>query len=287
MRKLFLFGLTLLGMLAAFALLTPLIYSVDGTLQNLSATLRSPQAGSPLGTDQLGRDFLARLTQATRTSLGMALLCSVSAGLLGTLLAVIAGSQRGIVDKLLSGFTDICSAIPPLLQILLICAVLSAVSIEPIKALYISLTATMWVEYFRLFRVVVKTTMVGDAVEASRLLGFNWRYVLRRHLLPEITERWLILTTLGTANAVLSIATLGFISVGIQPPRAELGQLMTEGLVHFQEAPWLILFPVGILFIFVLALSLLTHETTTHGAETHSTETHGTANQLNPTDEKR
>ena len=253
--------MALLTLLGLFGLVTPLVYNVDGAAQNLSATLLSPQAGSPLGTDLLGRDFLARLSQATRTSLGMALLCSISAGVVGTLLAVVAGARGGLIDRLLSGFTDICSAIPPLLQILLLATVLSVIAIEPIKALYIALTATMWVEYFRLFRVVVRTTVVSDAVEASKLLGFGRWYVFRRHLLPEIIERWLILVTLGTAQAVLSIATLGFISVGIQPPRAELGQLMTEGLVHFQEAPWLILLPVAILFVFVLALALLTQYT--------------------------
>jgi peptide/nickel transport system permease protein len=251
-------GVLIMVLLALFALLTPWLHGIDGSAQNLEASLKAPAQAFPLGTDLLGRDFLARLAQATQTSLGIGFFVALSTGIFGLLLAFIAGFSPDWADRLICFGVDACAAIPPLLQILLIASLFSTLNFNAIESVYIALTATLWVEYFRLFRVVIKTVLSSDAVEASRLLGFNVFYIARRHILPEIAERWLLLVTLGTAQAVLMIAALGFISVGVSPPHAELGQLMTEGLVHFQEAPWLMLFPIFIVFAFVAALALLT-----------------------------
>jgi peptide/nickel transport system permease protein len=99
--------------------------------------------------------------------------------------------------------------------------------------------------------------LAGDAVQASRLLGFGPVYILRRHLLPALAPVLGTLLAFSTAQAVLALAALGFIGVGLQPPTPELGLMMIEFLPHYEEAPWLITAPVALLMLLVLGMMLL------------------------------
>lgn len=102
--------------------------------------------------------------------------------------------------------------------------------------------------------------LAGDAVQASRLLGFGPGYVLRRHLLPALAPVLGTLLAFSAAQAVLALAALGFIGVGLQPPTPELGLMMIEFLPHYEEAPWLIAAPVALLMLLVLGMMLLVSE---------------------------
>ncbi|GKR04202.1 hypothetical protein KAM472_39800 [Aeromonas caviae] len=97
-------------------------------------------------------------------------------------------------------------------------------------------------------------------MEASRLLGFGHAHVVRRHLWPELAPQLLTMMAFGLAGAILTLSTLGFVGVGIQPPTPELGLMMTEALPHYQEAPRLLLAPILVMGLMLLALVLL-HQT--------------------------
>ena len=246
-------GLALLGLLALFALLGPWLVGASPVVQDLRNTLAPPSAQHWLGTDVLGRSALARLAHAAQLSLGMALLAAVSAAVPGTLLGIVAAWRGGRTERALLMLSDSVLAIPGLLLVLLI----AALAPGALWALCAGLSAALWVEYFRVSRAVARPVLAGDAVQASRLLGFGRGYVLRRHLLPALAPTLGTLLAFTTSQAVLALAALGFVGVGMQPPTPELGLMMTEAMPYYEEASWLIAAPTALLVWLVAAMMLL------------------------------
>lgn len=247
-------GLLILALIALFALAGPPLIDIDPAEQDLSASLMRPGTLHWLGTDLMGRSVLARLAEATRLSLGLALLSALGAAVPGALLGLLAAWRGGFIERLLVMLSDAVMSVPGLLLVLL----LAALAPGQYWALHVGVALYLWVEYFRVTRAAVRPLLASDAIEASRLLGFGTGYLLRRHLLPALTPLLGTLLPLGTAQAVLAIAALGFINVGLQPPTPELGLMMIEFLPHYQEAPWLMAAPVSVLVLMVLGMTLLT-----------------------------
>lgn len=245
-------GALLLAAIAAFAALGPLLAG-DPARQDLWASLQPPTLQQPLGTDVFGRDVLARLAHAARLSLGLALLAALTAAVPGVLLGVAAAARGGRVERALVLLSDAVMSLPGLLLVLL----MAALAPGRHEALYAGLALSLWVEYFRVSRAASRPVLAGDAVQASRLLGFGFGHVLSRHLLPALAPVLAPLLAFSTAQAVLALAALGFIGVGLQPPTAELGLLMTEALPFYEEAPWLMAAPVALLMLLVLGMMLL------------------------------
>ncbi|MYM33306.1 ABC transporter permease subunit [Duganella sp. FT94W] len=246
-------GALLLLLIAAFALLGPWLIGVDPAHQTLSRFLEPPSLAHPLGLDHLGRSMLARLADASRLSLSMAALSVLSAAIPGTLLGLLAAWHGGWPERVLTAVADAVLALPGLLLVLL----LAAFAPGHFWPLYVGISLALWVEYFRVVRAAASILLASPQVEASQLLGFGSLYVVRRHLLPELLPRLLTLMRFGYAGAVLAMAALGFIGVGLQPPTAELGVMMIELLPYYSEAPWLIASPMLILFFTLLGMLLL------------------------------
>ena len=239
----------LLLLIALVALLTPAL-APDPHAQDLAASLQRPGIRHWLGTDHLGRDNLARLGEGLRTSVGLALASALLAVVLGTALGLLAAACAGWVDRALSATADGVASIPGLLWVLLIAAIAPGQK----WALYGALVLTAWVEFYRLLRSRGRSALRDLPVQASRLLGFGTGYVLWWHVLrpalPVLARLW----AYAVANVVLAIAALGFISVGLRPPQAELGLMMTEALPYYHEAPWLLATPVLALMLVIGAL---------------------------------
>lgn len=246
-------GMGLIVLVAAFGLLGPTLIGIDPASQNLYAGLQPPGAAHWLGTDLLGRSVLSRLAHAAQLSLGLALLAAITAAVPGVLLGVVAAWRGGRIERALVLLADAVMSLPGLLVVLLFA------SLAPGRhwALYVGLSLSLWVEYFRVSRAASRPVLAGDAVQASRLLGFGPLYVMRRHLLPALAPTLTTLLAFSVAQAVLALAALGFIGVGLQPPAPELGLMMTEFLPHYEEAPWLIAAPVLLLMALVLGMMLL------------------------------
>ncbi|MFK7994851.1 MAG: ABC transporter permease [Granulosicoccus sp.] len=247
-----LLGLILLAGMAVCAVMGPALIGVDPARQSLMHTLQGPSAAHWLGTDHLGRDMLARLLSGAQLSLSLSALSVLTAAVPGTLLGILAAWQGGWVERLLTLLADAVLALPGLLLVLM----LVAISPGSWWALYAGLSLTLWVEYFRYTRQRSRVVLSEPSVEASRLLGFGPAYVIKRHLLPEIGPGLLTIASFGAATAVTAVAALGFISVGIRPPTAEWGVMMTQLLPYWREAPFLILQPVLCLVLTVLGLHL-------------------------------
>jgi peptide/nickel transport system permease protein len=244
-----------LGALALFAVLGPLVLA-DPIGQDLSRYLQAPSLAEPLGTDEYGRSVLARLAHATRLSLVLGVLCVTTALVLGTASGILAAWRGGWVDAVLRAASEAFVAIPALLVVLLFAALAADGSL---LTLYLGLALVQWVEYFRVVRARAALILGGPAVEAASLLQLGRVHVLRRHLWPALRPLLLTLASLGMVTSVLAMSTLGFVKVGLQPPRAELGLMVTEAFPFYDVAPWLALAPVTVLFLLTAAFLGLRH----------------------------
>ncbi|MFJ4156675.1 ABC transporter permease [Pseudomonas sp. NPDC089752] len=246
-------GFTVLALLTGFAVLVPLLWGADVARQDYNAILSLPTQDHPLGTDHLGRDMLARLAAAVQLSLGLALVSVASAAVPGVLLGMLAAWKGGLTDKCLGLLAEMFLALPGLLLVLLIVAIFPGSFV----ALYGAVALVLWIEYFRMSRALSRTVLASPAVTASRLLGFGPWYIVRRHLWPELAPMVMTIAAFGAASAVMAIAALGFVSVGVRPPTAELGLMITELLPYFAEAPSIIALPILVIFLIILALMLI------------------------------
>lgn len=246
-------GALIMAMLATAAVLGPSPFGLDPAAQDLMNSLQTPTAEHLLGTDHLGRDMLARLVAGAQLSLSLAVLSVITAAVPGIALGLTAAWHKGWVDRVLGAFADAVLALPGLLLVLM----LAAIAPGSWWALYAGISLTVWVEYFRFTRQRARVLLASPAVEASRLLGFDALYIVRRHLGPELAPGLLTIAVFGVTTAVTAVAALGFVSVGLRPPTAEWGVMMTELLPFWREAPWLILQPVTVLALTVISVHLI------------------------------
>lgn len=245
-------GIVLIFLLG-FALFQPIFYPVDYTAQNLSQTLQMPSPHHPFGTDHFGRDMLARIAAAIRLSFGM-IVISVGISLsFGLILGVMAGYFGGLIDKTLGFVCDVIMALPGLLFILLF----AAIAPNSFWALYFGISLVMWVEFFKMTRAISQTLAHSPEIESSYLMGMGFWYMIRRHFLPKLLPVLATLSAFAASNAVLALATLGFVNVGLRPPTPELGLMMTELFPYYHEAFVIFIQPIVVVFLMVLSFQLL------------------------------
>lgn len=242
-----------LALLAAFAIAGPLLLP-DPAAQDLARFLEPPSASEPLGRDDYGRSVLARLAHATRLSLTLSALCVATALLLGTVAGIVSAWFGGWIDAVLRAVSEAFVAVPALLVVLLVSALASGGSLW---ALYLGLALAQWVEYFRVVRARSGLVLGSPAVEAAGLLALGPSHVVRRHLWPDLRPLLGTLAALGMVTSILAMSTLGFVKVGLQPPRAELGLMITESFPFYDVAPWMSLAPIAVLFLLTVCFLAL------------------------------
>jgi len=250
-------GIAVIAAVAGLAAAGPELVGHDPARQNLRAILAPPGTGDHLlGTDHLGRDLAARLLGGARITLGLAAVAVASAATLGVGLGILAGWRGGWWDRGLGLVSDAVLALPGLLLVLL----LAAIHPDSWWTLYLGLSLTLWVEFFRVARARTRVLVASPAVEAAGMLGLGPVHVIRRHLWPDLSGQILTLAAFGAATVVTALATLGFISVGLRPPTPEWGVMMAELLPAWREAPWAIAAPILCLAITVMGLRLAAGE---------------------------
>lgn len=230
--------------LVLFALVGPFVLG-DPAAQSLDRFLEAPSLSEPLGRDDYGRSVVSRLAHATRLSLLLAALCVATALVIGTASGVLAAWRGGWVDAVLRSVSEVFVALPALLIVLLV----AALSDGDLWTLYVGLAVAQWVEYFRVVRARAALVLGSPAVEVAGLLRLGPWHVVRRHLWPELRPALTTLASLGMVTSILAMSTLGFVKVGLEPPRAELGLMITESFPYYDVAPWMSLAPVAVLFL--------------------------------------
>ncbi|WP_028292059.1 ABC transporter permease [Oceanobacter kriegii] len=246
-------GTAILLVLVLFAVLEGLFGSADPARQQLMNRFLAPSAEHWLGTDQFGRSNLARMGEAVRLSLLLAVMCVVTAASLGIGLGVVAGWRGGWTDKALNFLVTTVLALPGLVLVLLFAAIVPGSFVM----LYVGIAITLWVEYFRLVRAITQQRMQSPQLQASNMLGFGRWYLFKRHIWPGLASQVFTLMAFGAASAVLAMAATGFVYVGLKPPTAELGLMIVELFPYYAEAPWVLAQPLVALFLLILGCNLL------------------------------
>jgi peptide/nickel transport system permease protein len=246
-------GLVLILFFALCALLAPVLAPMDPTDQMLSLRLTPPSPGHWLGMDQLGRDVLSRLLFGARISLMVGLVVVFSAGIVGTVVGLIAGYAGGIVDEALMRLTDVFLAFPPLILAMAIAGALG----PNLNNAMIAIAVVTWPVYARLVRGQVLALREREFVEAARGIGASTPRILLRHLLPNTLAPILVQASFDMGGAILAAAGLSFIGFGARPPTPEWGVMISEGTKFFSTQPWLSFFPGLAILLTVTAFNLI------------------------------
>ncbi|KVO40768.1 nickel transporter permease [Burkholderia ubonensis] len=249
-----LFGLAILVALLAVAIVAPLITPHDPLRQVLADRLLPP--GSPshwLGTDQLGRDILSRLIGGSRLTLGIALLVVAIVVPIGLAIGTTAGYVGGFVDSVLMRITDVALAFPKIVLALAFAAALGPGVINAVVA--ISITA--WPAYARLARAETIRIAQADYIHAARLQGASGPRILLRYIVPLCMSSVIVRATLDMAGIILTVAGLGFLGLGAQPPSPEWGFMVASGRNVLLDAWWVATLPGAAILLVSLAFNLL------------------------------
>jgi ABC-type dipeptide/oligopeptide/nickel transport system permease subunit len=235
------------------AVFAPLVSPYDPLKQDLANLLAPPSSTHLLGTDNVGRDVLARVIWGTRVSLIVGSLSVAISVVAGCSLGLLAGYWSGRVDDVLMRLVDAVLSFPGLVLALALGAVLGAGLSGVLIALGVVYTPT----FARLMRGQVLTIRTREYVAAARLLGApDWR-ILQRHVLPNAATPIVVQASLSVAFAILAEASLSFLGLGVRPPEPSWGSMINAGRGYLQQAPWIVFGPGAALFITVLGLNFI------------------------------
>ncbi|MBW1713681.1 MAG: ABC transporter permease, partial [Deltaproteobacteria bacterium] len=233
--------------------LAPFITPHDPNQFHLKRVLEAPSLSHPLGTDELGRDVLARMIYGAQISLKVGFVAVGIATLIGIVLGALAGYYSGWVDSVIMRLVDIMLCFPAFFLILAVIALL-----EPsIWNIMIVIGLTSWMGVARLVRAEFLGLKKREFVSAARVLGASDKRIIFRHLLPNAMAPVLVSATLGVAGAILTESALSFLGIGVQPPTPSWGNILTAGKDNIEVAWWLSVFPGLAILITVLAYNLL------------------------------
>ena len=247
-------GLALVGLVVAVAVLAPLLIPAERATQMvMTARLQPPSLAHPLGTDQLGRDLLARVLLGAQTSLTIAVSAVAMSIALGLPLGIVSGYFGGRIDNALMRVIDALLSFPALLLALTIAAVLGPNLQNTIIAIGIAFTPFL----ARVVRGEALRVVQMPYVEAARASGTRDGAMIVRHILPNIMPALIVQATISLAFAVLAEAALSFLGLGTQPPMASWGLMIQASRQFLDIAPWTALVPGTALAITILGLNLL------------------------------
>ncbi|MFJ3956177.1 ABC transporter permease [Arthrobacter sp. NPDC090010] len=226
--------LSLLAALILLTLLGPLLWPQQPDDINLSDVLQAPNATHPMGTDDTGRDVFARFLAGGRTSMLAGLGIALIGAVVGCIAALLAGSMRGWVDTLFTWLSNSILCFPAILLAMAI-----AMALQPgVTAAVIGLSLHSFPWYMRTLRGEVMRLYGQDYIRSTTALGAHPARVLFRHVFPHLIPIMILQMAAVFGAAVLSLAALGFLGLGAQPPTAEWGEMITEGQQFFLTGQW-------------------------------------------------
>lgn len=235
--------------------LGPIFYRVDPNTVDPSLFQQGPTAAHLLGTDDAGRDVLARLMYGGRVSLLIGFTAALSANLIGLILGAVAGYFGRLSNSFLTRFAEVLQAFPILIVIISVAALTG-----PSITLLIVLVALLdWPAAFRVVRSITMSLREQEMIQAVEGLGAGNGRILFRHLLPAMLGPFIVLVTIGTGNIIMLEAGLSFLGLGVPPPTASWGSMLSaaESLSILARMPWLWLPPGLAILITVLTVNFI------------------------------
>lgn len=246
-------GLMIAAVIVLMVVAAPLLTSADPTLQDPTQSFAPPSAEHPMGADAFGRDMLARVLYGGRTTILASICVVMLGGIAGVTLGLIAGYTGGVVRFAIMRLVDLMLAFPGILLALAVSAVLGPGLINGVLAIAVVLTPI----YARLVEGATAEVRHLPYVDAAVTLGAGAPRVILRHILPNVSPGIIVLTTTWLGVAVLWIAALGFIGVGVQPPLPEWGAILNDGQNYITLAWWITVFPGVFLALLVIGVNLI------------------------------
>ncbi len=245
-------GAGIVGFCILTALFGRFLWSIDPNAPDADRLL-GPSRAHPFGTDDLGRDTLARVIHGAQVSLQVGVVAISIALVAGTLIGLIAGYRGGIVDLLLMRVVDIMFAFPGIVLAIVIAGLLGATRRNAMIAIGIIIVPA----FARVVRAAVLEVMGFPFIESARALGGGGLRIMVRHLIPNIVAPLIVLTTVYFSTAILSEATLSFLGLGTQPPEAAWGNMLSTARSYIDQSVWMSIFPGLAIMIVVLGFNFL------------------------------
>ena len=244
---------TLLALVVLAALLGPVIWPYQPNEIDLDASLMPPSVSHPFGTDNHGRDVLARTLAGARISLGIGLAATVLSLIAGTTIGLLGGFFGRPVDSVAVGVTDVTLAFPSLLL-----AIAISVVIPPgVTSVFIALSVVGWPTFARLSRSVVFSIKETEYFSAATATGCPNLRLLLRHVLPNCVPLLIVAASLRLGGFMLGEAALSFLGLGVQPPTASWGSMISHGRDFLHSAPWVTVFPGIAIALTIISMNIL------------------------------
>lgn len=225
--------------------------------QDLSAKFLSPAKGFAkghyLGTDNLGRDLFARLSQGIRISMELSLITAAICVVFGTIYGAVSAYFGGIIDTIMTRIVEILLIIPSMIYIILLMVVMG----NSVKTIIIAMSLTRWLNYSLLVRGEVLKIKENEFVLASKSLGGNFLWITLKHLIPNTLSVIIIRLTTDIPNIIFTEAFLSFIGLGVPIPQASLGNLVFDGFVNMTSYPYLFIIPSVVISLITLAFNIV------------------------------
>lgn len=253
-NRLAIVGLFLLALIVLVAVAGPLF--VDRDLANRpqpAQMLQDPSEAHPLGTDEVGRDVLARVIYAAGISVPAALAAMVVTILLGTLLGTTAGYYGGALDQVLMRVTDAMLSIPSIFILLMIAAVVR----PSVPVIVVVIGLLNWMDLARLLRGQTMSLRQTEYVDAARALGAGDAHILLRHIIPNLVGLILVAAPLVAGRALLTESALSFLGLGVQPPTPTWGNMLNQAQQHLLNAPGLAVSPGVMIMLTVISINFI------------------------------
>jgi peptide/nickel transport system permease protein len=249
-------GATVLVALVLLVAVGPLLVPYAPDAIDLANRRAAPSLVHWFGTDDLGRDLLARVLDGGRVSLAIGLLAALVATTLGAAIGGASGFLGGITDSILMRATDTVLSVPRLLLLMILAAILQ----PSVPALVLLVGGVGWMETARVTRTEVRSVAAHEFVLAARAAGASSGRIIVHHLLANAIGAIRPAAALAVARAILLESTLSFFGVGVQPPAASWGSMLYQAQTAMSTEPWLAIFPGAFIVISVMSVTILTEQ---------------------------
>ena len=251
-RRAAMIGLAIVVFFILLAAAAPLVSPYDPLATNWATVRKAPSAAHLFGTDEIGRDVLARIIWGSRASLLAGLVSVMLALAVGVPIGLVTGYVGGALDATVMRIIDAMLAIP-----FLILAIALAAFLGPsLSNAMIAIGITQMPIFARLTRAQVLSVKHEDYIEAAHAIGNPQHRIVLRHILPNIVPPLLVQATLATAAAIIAEASLSFLGLGQQPPNPSWGSMLNTAKNFMAQAPWMAIWPGLAIFSLVLSLNL-------------------------------
>ena len=247
-------SLVVLGALVLIAALGPFVVPFRFDQISKTDTWLPPLSGAHLlGTDALGRDLLARLCMGLRISLTIGIVATAVSLAIGVTWGAVAGYFGGAVDEVMMRIVDVLYSLPFIFFVIILMVVFGSNFI----LIFVAIGAVEWLTMARIVRGQTLTLKQKEFVEAARAAGLSSSGIIFRHIVPNLLGPVVVYVTLTIPGVILAESTLSFLGLGVQPPLASLGTLLSTGAAYMELAPWLILFPALVMIATLMSLNFI------------------------------